>query len=315
MKTVILERGELYRRAADDICALLSEKPDCAFTFAGGRTMPPLWEELSQRVNGGRVSFARARFFQTAEFLDVPEEHTFRRQLEEQFLSKTDLNPEACFWLDSARPEACDEAIAAAVGMNNILMGAGVALIPVAITGGIHLDGLCDVADAQASHADPERKRQILKDPHLGAFAVIAVACYLIASTAIATELTPCWQVGVLLGCSHVFSRCLSGIATIVFPTSASQGMLSAFHESAEQKRVLAVLIIELVVCAVGMAAVSIPSALPMVVIGLVCLVLLYPFAKTQYGGMSGDIAGAFLQVTEIVMLVVLVIVSKVVGI
>ena len=205
--------------------------------------------------------------------------------------------------------------LAAAVGMNSILMGAGVALIPVAITGGIHLDGLCDVADAQASHADPERKRQILKDPHLGAFAVIAVACYLIASTAIATELTPCWQVGVLLGCSHVFSRCLSGIATIVFPTSASQGMLSAFHESAEQKRVLAVLIIELVVCAVGMAAVSIPIALPMVVIGLVCLVLLYPFAKTQYGGMSGDIAGAFLQVAEIVMLVVLVIVSKVVGI
>ena len=125
MKTVILERGELYRRAADDICTLLSEKPDCAFTFAGGRTMPPLWEELSQRVNGGRVSFARARFFQTAEFLDVPEEQTFRRQLEELFLSKTDLNPEACFWLDGARPETCDGAIAEAGGLDLAVLGIG----------------------------------------------------------------------------------------------------------------------------------------------------------------------------------------------
>ena len=125
MKTVILERGELYRRAADDICALLSEKPDSAFTFAGGRTMPPLWEELSQRVNEGSVSFARARFFQTAEFLDVPGEHTFRRQLEEQFLSKTGLRPEACFWLDGASPEACDEAIAGAGGLDFAVLGIG----------------------------------------------------------------------------------------------------------------------------------------------------------------------------------------------
>lgn len=125
MKTVILERRELYRRAADDICALLSEKPDSAFTFAGGRTMPPLWEELSQRVNEGSVSFARARFFQTAEFLDVPGEHTFRRQLEEQFLSKTDLRPEACFWLDGASPEACDEAIAGAGGLDFAVLGIG----------------------------------------------------------------------------------------------------------------------------------------------------------------------------------------------
>lgn len=203
--------------------------------------------------------------------------------------------------------------LAAVTGMDSVLMGAGVALIPVAMTGGIHLDGLCDVADAQSSHADPERKRQILKDPHVGAFAVIALTCYLIAATAIATELAPRWEVGVLLGCSYIVSRCLSGIATVMFPTSASKGMLSAFHESAAQKRVLTVLIIELAVCAAGMVAVDVHLALPMIVAALVCLALLYPFATTRFGGMSGDIAGAFLQVTELIMLIVLVIVSKVV--
>ena len=125
MKTVILGRGELVRRTADDICALLTEKPDSAFTFAGGRTMPPVWEELSRRVKEGRVSFSMSRFFQTAEFLDVLEERTFRHQLEEQFLSKTDLRPEACFWLDASCPEACDEAIAAAGGLDYAVLGIG----------------------------------------------------------------------------------------------------------------------------------------------------------------------------------------------
>src|SRR5262249_36474098 len=42
-------------------------------------------------------------------------------------------------------------------------------------TGGIHLDGLGDVADAlAAAHKRPERFREVLADPHAGSFAVIA---------------------------------------------------------------------------------------------------------------------------------------------
>ena len=125
MKTVVLEQGELIRNAADDICELLREKPCAAFTIAGGRTMMPLWEELSGRVHEGKLSFAGARFFQTAEFLDVPEEFTFRRQLEKEFISRTDLRPGACTWLDGACPEACDEAIAAAGGLDLAVLGIG----------------------------------------------------------------------------------------------------------------------------------------------------------------------------------------------
>ena len=118
MKTVILEQADLIRSVADEICDILHEKPDAAFTIAGGRTMMPLWRELSVRTHGGKLSFAEAKFFQMAEFLNVPEEHTFRRQLEESFVSKTDLCPEACFWLDGTSPETCDDAIAAAGGLD-----------------------------------------------------------------------------------------------------------------------------------------------------------------------------------------------------
>ena len=54
-----------------------------------------------------------------------------------------------------------------------VLRGAGLCLIPVLMTGGIHLDGYADTCDALASHAGREKRQQILKDPHLGAFAAI----------------------------------------------------------------------------------------------------------------------------------------------
>lgn len=125
MKTVILEQADLIRSAADEICSMICEKPGAVFTMAGGRTMMPLWRELSGRVREGKLSFAEARFFQTAEFLNVPEEYTFRRQLEEGFVSKTDLRPEACFWLDEKGPETCDDVIAAAGGLDFAVLGIG----------------------------------------------------------------------------------------------------------------------------------------------------------------------------------------------
>jgi adenosylcobinamide-GDP ribazoletransferase len=51
-----------------------------------------------------------------------------------------------------------------------------------AITGGLHLDGLADVADAMgAAHGDPERFMAVLKDPHVGAFGVMALLAAIIA--------------------------------------------------------------------------------------------------------------------------------------
>ena len=56
-----------------------------------------------------------------------------------------------------------------------VLRGAVFCLIPFALTGGIHLDGYADTCDALASHADPEKKQEILKDPHVGSFAVMRI--------------------------------------------------------------------------------------------------------------------------------------------
>ena len=53
-------------------------------------------------------------------------------------------------------------------------------LIPVLVTGGIHVDGLLDTSDALSSWQERSRRLEILKDSHAGAFAVITAAVYFV---------------------------------------------------------------------------------------------------------------------------------------
>lgn len=47
---------------------------------------------------------------------------------------------------------------------------------PLIITGGFHVDGFMDTMDALHSYQPRERKLEILKDSHIGAFSVIKLA-------------------------------------------------------------------------------------------------------------------------------------------
>ena len=84
--------------------------------------------------------------------------------------------------------------------------------IPVLLTGGIHLDGFMDVADAIGSWRDLEKRRAILKDSHVGAVAVIWVAFLLLGYFAVFSSVAD----GRTLGCLvlvPVVSRCCSSLA------------------------------------------------------------------------------------------------------
>ena len=126
MKTLIRAQDELFRLAADKVCSLLREKPDAALTLAAGRTMFPLWELLCEAAAGGEADFSAARFFQTAEFLGVPEEKSLRRLTEERLLRKIGIPEENCFWLTEENAGRCDEAIRRCGGLNLAVLGLGV---------------------------------------------------------------------------------------------------------------------------------------------------------------------------------------------
>ena len=115
-------------------------------------------------------------------------------------------------------------------------------LIPVLITGGIHLDGYSDTWDALASHASQKKKQEILKDPHVGSFAVIRLCGYFVMNLTLWTALKTFPWAAVLL--SFCMSRTLSGLAVASFPLAKHTGLAHTFAQAADKKRVRTVLII-----------------------------------------------------------------------
>lgn len=188
------------------------------------------------------------------------------------------------------------------LGFGMVLRAVGITLVPVAVTGGFHLDGLADVVDAVSSHAETERKRAILKDAHIGAFAAIGIAAYLLLYFGLATEISPGWQTVVLLVCAPVMSRCMSACATTLFKGSGAAGTLALFHDTANVR----VVVIAAGAAFVAAAAVAIAVAplvgIAMTAAALVCLVAVRPYARHHFGGMSGDVAGFLLQVIELLL-------------
>lgn len=204
--------------------------------------------------------------------------------------------------------------IARALGFGSVLGPVGIALVPVAVTGGIHLDGFADVVDALSSHADPARKREIMKDPHIGAFAAIGIAAYLLAYFGLATELPVSWRVIALLVCLHVMSRCGSALASTLFFGSGSGGTLTMFRDTADVRATVVVVSLWLAAAVIAALAMSPAAGLAMAACEAVLLAALNPFARKNFGGMSGDVAGFFLQVSELALLACIVVAAKAVG-
>ena len=160
---------------------------------------------------------------------------------------------------------------------------AGFCLVPVWVTGGIHLDGYADTCDALSSYGDTAKKLEILKDPHCGAFAVIRLCSYFAAYFALCgcVAFTP--RVGVLWTLALVGERALSGLAVAAFPLAKNTGLAHTFATA------LTALGGWALVLAAGCA-----------------FARYYAVSKKQFGGVTGDLAGWFLQKCEIWMLAAL---------
>ena len=101
--------------------------------------------------------------------------------------------------------------VCAALGIGQGCFALAGTAVPLLVTGGIHLDGLLDTADALHSYAKKEKKLEILKDPHVGAFGVITAIGFNLLYVAGLLLITEKYQL-LLLAFGFVLSRLLSGI-------------------------------------------------------------------------------------------------------
>lgn len=178
-------------------------------------------------------------------------------------------------------------------------------LLPIMITGGIHLDGFLDTMDALSSWGDKEKKLQILKDSNSGAFAIIGMGCHLLCNIALWSEVSV--EMLPLISCTYVLSRALSGYSVVTFQTAKNSGLAKTFQDAAQKNRVKMTMYCWMVISACCMLVYSFKNAIPLFVAGALFFQYYKRLCKKQFGGITGDLAGYFLQVFELLMLGVIV--------
>ena len=181
-----------------------------------------------------------------------------------------------------------------------VLIGTAVATaIPFLITGGIHMDGFCDTVDALSSQADMEKKLEILKDPHAGAFAIIFAALYILIYFA-GWSAVSSWRALDVVCIGFVLSRAFSGLAVASFKGARKEGMLQSMVDPSAKKPLKICMLIYIAFCAAGLVLRH--GWLGLLVLCVNELVFLYYrlVVYKKFGGITGDLAGWFLQLSEL---------------
>ena len=165
---------------------------------------------------------------------------------------------------------------------------------PFLITGFIHLDGFMDVTDAVKSWRDLERRREILKDSHVGSFAVIGIVLLAIAQFAFFSS-APAEANSLILIFIPAVSRCCSSLAvTGMKPMSTSQ--------YADQKKPKShIVALSIMLCLFLAAGFLLCGKYGFALVGCLAgygLALLRAYRSLD--GMNGDIAGFALTVSEL---------------
>ena len=188
-----------------------------------------------------------------------------------------------------------------------VLLRAGVfCLLPVWITGGIHLDGFADTSDALASYGDKEKRLSILKDSHCGAFAVIRLCGWFVLDFALwgTLDLSPravgCVQIG------YVLERAISGWAVASLPLAKHSGLAYTFSTAADRQRVKNILTGVILVLSMLLVGVGRIWGWAMLAAALAALWRYTVVSRRDFGGITGDLAGWFLQRCELWMLAAL---------
>lgn len=193
------------------------------------------------------------------------------------------------------------------LGAGKLFTAAVMVLIPVIITGGIHLDGYLDTMDALSSWREKERRLEILKDSHAGAFAVIMGGVWFVAEFGAAGELSA----RMMSAFASVFwiSRCFSALSVLWFPNANPKGTAAAFGKQAQRRIVTGVVILYLA-AAVTVLWITEPVTVTLPVVILLVWFYYRRMSQKYFGGITGDLAGWFVSVCEAVGMIWLAVVS-----
>lgn len=171
-------------------------------------------------------------------------------------------------------------------------------LVGVMVTGGLHEDGLGDVADAFGGGSDPADVARILKDPRQGTFGVLAIASAVFLRAAALGSMSPIDGLAMVVA-AHAIGRSAVVVAIRVFG-SVGDGLASTHSR--------AVTVVDVVIgLGLGMGIGAVASGIWVVAsfaLALASAGIIGRLSLKKIGGVTGDVLGAIEQVAESAILV-----------
>jgi adenosylcobinamide-GDP ribazoletransferase len=173
----------------------------------------------------------------------------------------------------------------------------------VIVTRGFHLDGLADTMDALLSHRSREDKLRIMKDPHQGTFGVLAILLDVLLKISLLATLLPTPSIAWALVLFPVWGRYAATVASARCSYARAEGGLGKYMVDGAGFR-------EFFIASVFTAALSAFAGWAFLLTAIFTLVwglfLSFVWNRTL-GGMTGDLLGATVELTEIASLFFLV--------
>ncbi|MDO4336686.1 MAG: adenosylcobinamide-GDP ribazoletransferase [Eubacteriales bacterium] len=183
-------------------------------------------------------------------------------------------------------------------------------LIPVLVTGGIHVDGLLDTSDAMSSWQERKRRLEILKDSNAGAFAVITACVYFLCWYGAYSQIGSELRILSVMGAGFMVSRCLAGIGVITFPKAKEDGTVAEFSRKSEDIAVRNVLAVYLALLLAVMLWIQPVWGGAAFAAALLIFAYYHHMALKYFGGTTGDLSGCFICLCEVGMALTLAVVS-----
>ncbi|QFF97902.1 adenosylcobinamide-GDP ribazoletransferase [Psychrobacillus glaciei] len=187
---------------------------------------------------------------------------------------------------------------------STLMTGFTVVFLGILLSGGLHMDGFIDTSDAFFSYKDRLKRLEILDDPRVGAFGVMAVVLLVIGKVIIVSEVLAAESFhGIFILLIPFFSR---AILTMLFGLTRSAKESGLAHFFKQKMNVNVVLLTTLCNFFIGLFLIGwftdwlIAITFATVLIVFICL--FRRWAWKNFGGITGDLLGASVEVSEVVL-------------
>ncbi|NYS77854.1 MULTISPECIES: adenosylcobinamide-GDP ribazoletransferase [Halomonadaceae] len=190
-----------------------------------------------------------------------------------------------------------------ALGMHNVpapITALTLLSIWVAISGGLHLDGVMDIADALGSNQPLARRWEIMKDPQIGSFGMLALVFLLawkgVLLWALLAYHAPWWWLLAVPALGR-----WAGVALLVLtPCAQQKGLAWSWQQSLSGQDVALALVPVLLIALLA------PAIVLMVLTVTVFVLLIRWIMLRLFNGINGDMVGATIEGGELWLLILL---------